>query len=37
MAARENKVYLDNFVKGDNVNSAKLEISRGIEAGNRVA
>lgn len=28
MAARENKVYLDNFVTGDNANSAKLESSQ---------
>ncbi len=28
MAARENKVYLDNFAKGDHVTSAKLEISQ---------
>lgn len=28
IAARENKVYFDNFVEGDNVSSEKLEISR---------
>lgn len=27
MAARENKVYLDKFITGDNVSSVKLEIS----------
>jgi hypothetical protein len=28
MAARENIVYLDNLIKGDNVSNEKLEISK---------
>ncbi len=28
IVARANKVYLDKFIKGDHVNSAKLEISQ---------